>query len=101
MSTASALLAAIVANPDDDTARLVYADFLEEDGDASETARARFIRAQVELARPAQRGEGARRRELLSQAKQLQKQYGQEWAAPVQDAVGVQNTPYWRKVGYD
>ena len=40
-------LAAIRAAPDDDLARLVYADYLEERGDA---ARAEFIRVQVELA---------------------------------------------------
>ncbi len=42
------LLAAIQADPDADLPRLVYADFLEESGDA---ARAEFIRVQVELAR--------------------------------------------------
>ena len=31
-----AFIAAIVANPDDDTARLVAADFLEENGDADD-----------------------------------------------------------------
>ena len=43
----SAFLAAIVANPDDDTLRLVAADFLEENGDAN---RAAFIRLQIALA---------------------------------------------------
>jgi uncharacterized protein (TIGR02996 family) len=43
-----AFLAAVVANPDDDTTRLVAADFLEENGDAE---RAEFIRIQVTLAR--------------------------------------------------
>lgn len=42
------LLAAILAHPADDLARLVYADWIEEQGDPD---RARFIRAQVELAR--------------------------------------------------
>jgi uncharacterized protein (TIGR02996 family) len=41
-------LEAIIAEPDDDTHRLVYADWLEEHGHAD---RARFIRAQVEMAR--------------------------------------------------
>jgi len=50
-----AFLAAIVADPDDDTARLVAADFLEENGD---TRRAAFIRIQVELARLETAGEG-------------------------------------------
>ena len=43
-----ALLAAIVADPSDDVARLVYADCLEEHGDE---ARAAFIRLQIESAR--------------------------------------------------
>jgi uncharacterized protein (TIGR02996 family) len=50
-----AFLAAIVADPDDDTARLVAADFLEENGDAD---RAAFIRIQVELARLEATGQG-------------------------------------------
>lgn len=43
-----ALLAAVQANPDDDTVRLVYADWLQENGDE---ARADLIRVQVEIAR--------------------------------------------------
>jgi uncharacterized protein (TIGR02996 family) len=50
-----AFLAAIIADPDDDTARLAAADFLEENGDPD---RAAFIRIQVELARLAAAGEG-------------------------------------------
>jgi uncharacterized protein (TIGR02996 family) len=42
------LLQAILDNPDDDTPRLVYADWLEDNGDAEQ---ARFIRTQIELAR--------------------------------------------------
>ena len=48
MSTADALLRAVIDRPDDDLPRLAYADFLEEAGDA---ARAEFVRVQVELAR--------------------------------------------------
>jgi uncharacterized protein (TIGR02996 family) len=48
MSDHDALLRAICAYPDDDTPRLVFADFLEENGEAE---RAAFVRAQVELAR--------------------------------------------------
>jgi len=46
MSDDDALRAAIVANPDADLPRLVYADFIHEAGDE---AGADFIRAQVEL----------------------------------------------------
>lgn len=48
MTDHDALLAAICASPDDDTPRLIFADFLEENGEAE---RAAFVRAQVELAR--------------------------------------------------
>lgn len=39
----------IIANPDDDVVRLIYADWLEENGTAVERDRARFIRLQIEL----------------------------------------------------
>lgn len=46
--TQSQLLRAILLDPADDTARLVYADWLEENGEA---ARAEFIRVQCQLAK--------------------------------------------------
>lgn len=48
LSDRDALLAAIRANPDEDTPRLVFADWLEESGDHH---RAEFVRVQCELAR--------------------------------------------------
>lgn len=42
----AALLAAIVANPDDDTARLVYADWLQENGDEEQ---AQYIRDSIKM----------------------------------------------------
>src|SRR5262245_57198091 len=50
MPTGQNLLAAILADPDDDTVRLAYADWLEEQGDPAQQPRAEFIRVQVELA---------------------------------------------------
>jgi uncharacterized protein (TIGR02996 family) len=47
-ATGAALLADILANPEDDTVRLVLADWMDEHGDPE---RAEFIRVQVELAR--------------------------------------------------
>ena len=47
MTDADALLAAILADPDDDTPRLAYADWLGESGDAD---RAEFIRLQCAIA---------------------------------------------------
>ena len=48
MSDGDALLRAILDDPDDDAPRLVYADWLDEQGDSP---RAIFIRTQIELAR--------------------------------------------------
>src|SRR5262245_61268584 len=47
-------LRAIAESPDDDSLRLIFADWLEENGDA---AFARFIRVQCELARSADENE--------------------------------------------
>ncbi len=49
MNDHDALLRAIGENPEEDTPRLMYADWLEEN---NEPDRADFVRAQVELARP-------------------------------------------------
>jgi uncharacterized protein (TIGR02996 family) len=47
MSTRAGLIAAILANPADDTPRLVFADYLQENG---EIERAEFIRLHIEAA---------------------------------------------------
>jgi uncharacterized protein (TIGR02996 family) len=47
MNEAEALLQAIAENPDEDTPRLVYADWLDEHG---QPERAEFIRVQIEIA---------------------------------------------------
>ena len=52
MNERDALMRAICENPDDDTPRLVFADWLQEHG---EEERAEFIRVQVEAARLAAR----------------------------------------------
>lgn len=45
-----ALLRGVLTNPDDDRPRLIYADWLEEHGDAKQQSIAGFIRAQIETA---------------------------------------------------
>lgn len=47
--TGSGLLRAVLADPASDDSRLIYADWLEENG---ERDRAEFVRVQVELAKP-------------------------------------------------
>lgn len=48
-SDESAFIRAAILNPTDDTCRLVYADFLDEQGSEEEAARAALIRAQVAM----------------------------------------------------
>jgi uncharacterized protein (TIGR02996 family) len=56
MSERDALLAAILATPGDDTVRLAFADWCDENGEAD---RAEFIRLQIHLAHPAEAGSEA------------------------------------------
>lgn len=54
MSDRAALLAAICADPDEDTPRLMYADWLDEHGGAAGAKRAAYIRGEVADYRAAQ-----------------------------------------------
>jgi uncharacterized protein (TIGR02996 family) len=77
MSDETALLRAIAANPDEDTPRLAFADYIEEQGN---TARAEFIRGQVELARLKE--DSPRRREIAFRCRQLLDAHEEEWLDP-------------------
>jgi uncharacterized protein (TIGR02996 family) len=78
MTEREALLAAVLANPKDDVVRLVYADWLEENG---EPAHAMFIRAEIEIAKTGHRWCGVcnlcRTKRNLSWSN-----YGQEYQNP-------------------
>ena len=81
MDRAAAFLEAIRHQPDDDTPRLIFADWLEEYGGATERARAGFIRAQCALARlPV--GDSTRPA-LEDEARGLLAEHEAEWAAPL------------------
>jgi uncharacterized protein (TIGR02996 family) len=75
-----ALWAAIRANPDDDTPRLVYADWLQENG---EEDRAEFIRVQCQLAAiGSDRRKGRKQRPSLEALeKKLLRSHGEKWLA--------------------
>jgi len=74
MSDRAAFIRAIVAAPDDDIPRLVFADWLEESGDESDRARAEFIRVQCESASlPA---DDPRRAELERREEELLRSHG-------------------------
>lgn len=80
-SDEQAFLDAIRAEPDDDTARLVYADWLAENGDPD---RGEFIRVDIELARTPAESEVAERRRsaLFTRRDQLLKKHKTAWLAP-------------------
>jgi uncharacterized protein (TIGR02996 family) len=81
MTDRDAILAAILADPADDTARLAYADWLTENGDAD---RGEFIRIDIELARtpPLTEEDERRRQVLLTRRTELLKLHRSEWMAP-------------------
>jgi uncharacterized protein (TIGR02996 family) len=77
MSDGDALFTAILAEPDADMPRLMYADWLEEFGTAADQPRAEFIRVQIELARtPA---DSVRKLELLAREQTLRNAYAEKW----------------------
>ena len=83
MSTESALLLAIRANPDEDTPRLVYADWLDEHADvlpgrapAEVRARAEFIRLQIAFAG---RDDDPDFADARGRADALRSRYGAAW----------------------
>lgn len=71
------LLQTIIQDPDDDTPRLIYADWLEEHGNQ---ARAEFIRAQCESARLFRSGTNLERAfALRAQYTELLRRHEKEW----------------------
>jgi uncharacterized protein (TIGR02996 family) len=83
MPLEEAFLDDIVANPDDDAPRLVYADWLDEQGGPHDRARAEFIRLQCEL--PRLRPDDPRSWALDRRADDLLARYGRAWSAPLRE----------------
>ena len=78
MSDERALQAAIWEHPHDPTARLVYADWLDDRGTESDAARAELIRAHIELDRLD--GDDPRFDELERRADELEERWGKAWS---------------------
>src|SRR5262245_29373729 len=88
MTDGDALLAAILADPDEDTPRLAYADWLQENGECD---RAEFIRVQVDLARLTPNEIvpwNARAVALRAREKALLAAHGGDWLAPLKKPGG-------------
>lgn len=92
MSDGDALLAAILAQPDEDVPRLAYADWLDENGDENDRARAEFIRVQIALARipPVEFVPWNKRLiELRARDKALLTVNGMRWLEPLRERGGA------------
>src|SRR5262245_49018815 len=80
MSDEAAFLAAILANPDEDTPRLVYADWLDEQGGTSNVARAEYIRLEIDFARNFPEVRWSKEKdEARKRARQLLAKHYREW----------------------
>jgi uncharacterized protein (TIGR02996 family) len=86
MDDRQALMAAIIANPDEDTPRLALADWLDEHGDKHDKARAEFIRLQCELALLP---EDAPQTKEHKRAKELHKKHHKAWLGPLHKLTGM------------
>lgn len=85
MSDRDTFLRAIIAAPDDDGPRLVYADWLEEHGD---TARAEFIRVQIALANAD--ADDPARDDLIVREATLLRDHQRTWSREL---------PVWARIG--
>src|SRR5262249_44965214 len=86
MTRDDAFLQGILEDPEDDTIRLVFADWLDEHGDAD---RAEFIRTQIALEKLPPGDD--RRPALQDREQQLLEEHEEQWSAPVRELV-----PTWR-----
>jgi uncharacterized protein (TIGR02996 family) len=93
MSDEKALLAAIWEHPHEDTPRLMYADWLDEQGDPAKADRAELIRIQCELAILSPRH--ARYPALAKRERQLLKTRRKEWIQSLKKSH-QKSAPFWR-----
>jgi uncharacterized protein (TIGR02996 family) len=91
MTHDEAFLQAIRADPASDAPRLIYADWLEEQGDPERTARAEFIRVQCRLFRLRP---GERQNDLERRAEELLQANWTAWVGPLRDLVGPMRDRY-------
>jgi len=78
------LLAAVIAHPDEDTPRLMYADWLQENGQLD---RAEFIRAQIEASKFPPGDPAART--LRARVVKLAKKYRKRWCGKANHDTGT------------
>jgi uncharacterized protein (TIGR02996 family) len=89
-----ALYAAVLAAPDDDTPRLVYADYLDDTGVRADAIRVRFIRNQIALARAEPWSDEYDR--LYRATAPVEFKYRKQWAPGVEGIVIVEGNTFVR-----
>jgi uncharacterized protein (TIGR02996 family) len=82
-----ALVAAIIANPDEDTPRLAFADWLQEHGDTHDRARAEFIRLQIRVAR--KNSPENEIEKLAERAATLHNTHARHWLGPLWELTAM------------
>lgn len=87
MSERDAFLAAVRANPADDTVRLVFADWLDDHG---EPERAEFIRVQCELEPLREKLDDSRVQALWQREDELLAEHFPRWAGSVADLGAIE-----------
>jgi uncharacterized protein (TIGR02996 family) len=87
MSAELALLQDVIEHPEDNTPRLVLADWWDEYGTESQRARAELIRLQIEQTRLP--GGAPRQRYLRRRQEQLLDEHGEDWLAELPALEGI------------
>ena len=93
MTDQEALLRAVVDDPENDTPRLVYADWLDENG---QPERAELIRGQCHLARTNGEPESHERIALADRIGRLVREYAPAWRKELPHGAGVGWGPFRR-----
>jgi uncharacterized protein (TIGR02996 family) len=89
MNERDALLKAVCENPDDDTPRLVFADWLQEH---DEEDRAEFIRLQIEVATLP---DGKKKQKKQTREAELLDEHREEWTEPLKEFEGSRTDDYY------
>jgi uncharacterized protein (TIGR02996 family) len=87
------LLAAIITHPDEDTPRLIYADWLQENGDED---RAEFIRLNCKLLRKWKMNVRDPKDPDCVRMEALERQHGEAWLRRMPKLPGVRWWCFWR-----
>jgi uncharacterized protein (TIGR02996 family) len=93
MADRAGFLAALRAAPDDEALRLIFADWLDEQGDPLGA----FIRLQIELEPLRHDYDQPRAEELRRREQQMLTEHGPAWLGPLHELIGDKFAPVFRR----